>query len=386
LRTGNLNLTLLDSIVLEDSLPVLITNAPGYQLDYFPIEPSYTFGDNDCTVFGESRGDGINICVASNNSTIVAGYSIISYAYSGWSVCPSVLYTVGNCSTNTTWTHPLQQTTSLNVFKRYSTVVYDRQNLSILSVESISPPEVVKIDPQDLRTIISMSLTPGPDSTSADTEMANALVFQLGFVLRELNELFPDNTASPLTLLRGVLAVPIQFSIEVWQRVNASVAGSDPQNTQFALPDDLEVTASSVQETHRAMASRAFTVYVFMGAVSILVLCYISLFVLVYLPETAVPNTSYFSEIDLCSKSAYPLTQPNNTTIMDYSSVLREAGLENADSRKIARAINGKTIRLVEMDEGRDGEKYLLLVVANSKDLARSELENLQALKPGVIY
>lgn len=65
----NLNKTL-----FNNAPAVLIHNAPGYQLDYYPIDENYKFNTTqDCATFGQARGQGLYICLAMNNSTIVAG-------------------------------------------------------------------------------------------------------------------------------------------------------------------------------------------------------------------------------------------------------------------------------------------------------------------------
>ena len=231
LRTGNLNSTLLNGTTLDNPSTILINNAPGYQLEFFSTQPDYAFDPNDCTTYGEERGQGLNLCVGSNRSTILAGFpSELVCVDLGWSVCPSDLYLTGNCFVDTNWRYPLEQT---NVFKRHSTAAYDRRNLSILSVDSLSAPEVVEIDPRDLRSLFAKTLTPGPNATSDDTEMTNALLFQLGFVLRLTQDDFSDDKESPLNLLRGFLTIPIQFSTIAWQWVNATSFPLDLQSSRY---------------------------------------------------------------------------------------------------------------------------------------------------------
>jgi hypothetical protein len=64
----------LNATVLDGAPAVLINDAPGYQVEFFPIEADFSFQPStDCATFGETRGQGLRLCVASNNSTIVAG-------------------------------------------------------------------------------------------------------------------------------------------------------------------------------------------------------------------------------------------------------------------------------------------------------------------------
>jgi hypothetical protein len=77
LQTANLNVTLLNGTTLDEASTVIISDAPGFQLEFFPIEPSYLFDPHNCTIYGESRGDGLQLCVASQNSTILAGSVVV---------------------------------------------------------------------------------------------------------------------------------------------------------------------------------------------------------------------------------------------------------------------------------------------------------------------
>ena len=387
LKTGNLNSTLLNGTALDNSATILINNAPGYQLDFFAMEPDFSFDPKDCMIYGQQRGEGLQICLASVNSTLKAGFlSNILCPDLGWSVCPSDLYLTGNCFSDTNWFYSLQQTTSLNVFKRYSTVAYDRRNLSILSIESISRPEPVGINSTDLHRAFSFTLTPGSNATSDDTELTNALLFQIGWVLRLSQDDFPDDRDSPLNFLRGFLTIPIQFSTTAWQFVNATYYALEPQSDRYALPPDLDTTASAARVTYRTISTRPWLVFVFMGVVISLLLWSFILFAYEFLQKTIVPNTSSFSEIDVSSKAAYPPSDVDTSRpVGDYNSVLREAGLANAESTKIIDALKRKVIRVVETDGGRPHEKVILLTLADRHGESR-ELEDFDSLKTGVKY
>jgi hypothetical protein len=64
----------LNKTIFNNAPTILIHNAPGYQLDYYPIDESYQFNTTeDCAIFGQGRGQGLYMCLAMNNSTIVAG-------------------------------------------------------------------------------------------------------------------------------------------------------------------------------------------------------------------------------------------------------------------------------------------------------------------------
>jgi hypothetical protein len=73
---GNLNKTLLEGGVFDGADAIIIWEAPGYQLEFFPTSPSDSFNvTTDCLTFGQSRGQGLYICVATKESTLIAGKS-----------------------------------------------------------------------------------------------------------------------------------------------------------------------------------------------------------------------------------------------------------------------------------------------------------------------
>jgi hypothetical protein len=346
------------------------------------MNPNFMFNDSDCITYGKERGDGVYICIGANQSTILAGFSpILHFANSGWSVCPSSLYNTGSCNNSTNWTTPLQQTTSLDILKRYATVAYDRQNSSILTIETISDPETAIIDPSEFRSIVTKALSQDLNGTNDDIAMSEAVAYQLGFVLRINQDNYPDDNHTVLNLLRGVLTVPIQWSFEALIDLNISATESDPNSTRYAMPDDVKVRAFSASSTYRAMAKYPPTVYSFIGVVGLLLLCGNALFWYLYLPATVVPNTSFFPEIDIVSKSALPKSVEGG--VGDYNSVLREAGLANAYSTAIVNGVKDKVLRVVEVD-GPNGEKHIVIVVAGQSGGIQGE--GLNCLRSGINY
>ena len=209
--------------------------------------------------------------------------------------------------------------------------------------------------------------------------MTNALLFQFGWFLRLYQDDFADNNFVPLNFLRGLLTVPIQFTVTVWQYVNATVSAIDLQSTEYALPDDLRTTASSARSTYRAISTKPWTVYTFIAIVTVLLICGNILFAFAWAQALVAPNISSFSEADATSKSAHPSTQQ---PFQDYCTALQDAGLGNATSAKIVRGIKNKIIRVVEVDGARPNEKRLLLAVLDMN----GEIESFRSLSTGVRY
>lgn len=66
----NLNLTLFSGDDLFSKYPaLLIHNAPGYHVEFTPIDENFTFFRNDCSMFAQ----GLYLCIASYEAKIVAG-------------------------------------------------------------------------------------------------------------------------------------------------------------------------------------------------------------------------------------------------------------------------------------------------------------------------
>jgi hypothetical protein len=280
--------------------------------------------------------------------------------------------------------------TSLRVFKRYSTVVYNSDDLSSLFLESISSGTAVQINPQDLRTIISRTLAIGSGSTADDNIMIEALQFQLTYIMRQRQDQYTDNQAAILNLLHGILAVPIQLSAFAWYAANLSVSANNSNTGLYAIPEDLQTIAQAVYPTDRLMASDPWTVYTFIGIVSFLLLWSNSLFGFLYWQNAMVPNTSLFSEIDICSKSSYPLGGrhgPEGTrSLIDYNCALREADLANAQSTQILRGIKDKTVRVGVIEDAVTGKGSLLIAVGSTEYGDIGTMESLQGLQIGAKY
>lgn len=72
----------MESSLFGDQLPqgsaIQIDNAPGYQLDFFPIEDETAFNlTNDCVTYGDTNKEAIHMCVAADGDKILAGECMI---------------------------------------------------------------------------------------------------------------------------------------------------------------------------------------------------------------------------------------------------------------------------------------------------------------------
>jgi hypothetical protein len=150
-------------------------------------------------------------------------------------------------------------------FKRYADTAYRRQDLSIIGVENISPATkeaIVRYKPRDFLYIFDKLLTANSSMPADDITMVDATLYEIGWALRLYAELFRDEHDSPETLLKNLLTIPIHFSATAWDLANSTVEKLPGNTLDYALPDELNTTASSANMKLRLRAA-PWTVYVF---------------------------------------------------------------------------------------------------------------------------
>jgi hypothetical protein len=255
-------------------------------------------------------------------------------------------------------------------------------------VESISAPQTTEIQADDLRLIFSTVLTPDFNVTSDNTETVNALLYSLGFALRSYRDEFTADSQLPLALLRGFIAVPIQFATQAWEWTNAT---SNSNNSQFALPPDMETTASLAELTYRAKA-KPWTVCLFMVLTAVLLIWCNSILLWILAQDTAAPNLSAFVEVDIGSKSTFFSMYPQTVgvdhlgdgVVEDWSTMLKRDGLGNAGATSVVQSLKDKRLRVAGVDSERDVKSLVLVTgTATGKDLCA---EGLNSLKRGTLY
>jgi hypothetical protein len=281
----------------------------------------------------------------------------------GWSICPTDIFGNKTCTTDKSWTHfqPDQQT-SLSVFRQYATTAYDRQNFSIISVETTSPPQPLVIDPGDFRAIWEKLFDPGSNATSDDAVMVNSFMFGLGWYLRLYKDQFSDDEQSPLNLLQNFLTVPIQFSTTALEFSNATLEAKFPGTGLFPMPSEMETTASAAQITPRFIG-QLWTVCVFIAMCSVLVLWAGCILGWILFQKPLLTDPSAFPEFDIVSKSECR-TQQGRT----LSDLARSEELTNAGSWTITKAVRQKTGRVIRIRS--PGEETYHLVFVLLEDMA----------------
>jgi hypothetical protein len=292
----------------------------------------------------------------------------------GWTVCPYENKIFNQCQTNLSWTDTITWNTTVAMFSRKATVAYDAVNISILSVESITAPIPTAVNMSDFKLYCDIVLGPVPTTlniTASEQTYENSCTdFSVGFGLCFLLRLYEtDYTAysdGGLSLLRGFLAVPFQFSTALQQMGNIN-----------EFPTENHVTASLSKNSYRALVE-PWTVWVFGGLAALVtswgVGCLIWL--TIYGPHS--PNTSFFPEIDITSKSGVHTIRKTfsdstqrlevaDETLEDLGKLTRMHGLGNGVSLAVVKAIRGKRVFCGSCPGSQNGEQVIVLVTEQGR-------------------
>jgi len=74
LANGGPNATLFSAPPRNGTSAFITNNAPGYHVEYFPVPKGFGFNKtSDCTTYGGSSNEAINICVSAEGTQIYAG-------------------------------------------------------------------------------------------------------------------------------------------------------------------------------------------------------------------------------------------------------------------------------------------------------------------------
>jgi len=260
------------------------------------------------------------------------------------------------------------------MYSRRATVAYDRQNVSIISIETLSPPEEIQVNTADFGVYAQvvmgpimpvLNFTQDPEAYGLSATMFG-FGFGAGFQLRLYRSDYRTYLDGGLSLLRSFVAVPFQFSTAIRQ-----YGGID------MMPAENHVTAYLSKAWYRAFIE-PWTVWVF-GFLSILFTtwCLVALmWISFFAPYT--PNLSYFPEINITSKSSLhthqaigtdidPHLETANMTLEDLGRLTRSYGLGNGLSRTVIDSIRGKRVFCGSLPGSSQGERIIVLVTEGGR-------------------
>lgn len=175
---------------------------------------------------------------------------------SGSSYCPIALQYKQTCLNDTSWTSPLQISSSLFVYKRYGTVSYSRSNFSVLSVTDLTVPEREIVKLEDYLLALS-AVVPGfnPTNSSVNSSMQgdNSALAIYAVTALPLN----DNEVAKkqsLQAIRKAMSVPFNYfhanyfsSPSIFELEDAPRQG---------LPEDMYTTLSISIMSHQVVAGQ----------------------------------------------------------------------------------------------------------------------------------
>jgi hypothetical protein len=276
----------------------------------------------------------------------------------------------------------------VSLFQRFATVAYDRLNVSILTIESISAPTVLPIPAKDFKQyheIVLGSIPETPLNSTAPGFSGYAVSYTaqygLGWLLRLYKSRYEVYHNGGLDVLKGFLAVSFQFSTMMW----AQWGFGD-------LPDNMHTTASLQKASYRALIE-AWTIWVFGGIAVVIILWSIGCLTWVHFWGPCSPNASFFPEMDIVSKSNGPAEKGRSWSMSikeradekggryyvergdlnDLSKLTRMKGLGNGMSRAVVDGMKGKRIYCGGYREGDGGEQ--MIVIVTEKDMVTPLLE-----------
>jgi hypothetical protein len=247
---------------------------------------------------------------------------------------------LGLCLNETSWKNQPDESTVLNVRKRYATVAYDIRNFSILSIESIGNPEPMTASftaeaVGNLTKIFSLAFSSVPNTfntTDGNFETYAASwsnFYMLSWALRLYQDDYRNYPGGPLDVLKSFLTIPIQFSTTAWQWASWDT-----------LPPDLYTTGTYAISSSRVLG-KLWVLLVFAAGAGSLILFSAGVLVWIVARGPTTLNSSRLSEIDAFAKSRFELAQRRNegesgdVTELDLERFARQSGLENVESNDL---------------------------------------------------
>lgn len=187
--------------------------------------------------------------------------------YLEWLNCPLEIGSSDSCFNDESWQSSTGFTASMQAYRRTATVHYSRYNFSIHSIENLSSPQPVDLDPQDLFLVYNSSFT-SPESLGdyqAGSPFITYLYTHLG-----LAQTSSQSTSIALLSLRNLAVLPLYYFQPSY--LNPALSPS-PNGPAKGLPEELYTTASLTDPSYRLVVNRT-TLYVYTaGGALVLALC-----------------------------------------------------------------------------------------------------------------
>ena len=236
-------------------------------------------------------------------------------------------------------------------YRRTATVHYSRYNFSIHSIEHLSRPKPVKLDPRDLFLVYNSTFT---DSASSEDFQADSPFILYLFTYLALAQTSSQTSSMALLSLRNLAVLPL-YSFQATY-LNPALTPS-PDAPAQGLPEELYTTASLTDTSYRLVVNRTTLCIYTAGGALVLALCSIIL-VLGSLPVTAknIPNMSVWSIIGLPINCVDATRDSHESSLhlrlQECQGATRSKLLERFRDIRLFTAINADVITLVEPPVG----------------------------------
>lgn len=261
----------------------------------------------------------------------------------------------------------------MSLFSRRATVAYDRNNISIVSVERLSDAIAVKLNKTDALLYMNVIMAPidpvldfAADRSTYTYSAARAnLMIGISFILRLYTSDYSAYRDGGVSLLRSFVAIPFQFATAMRQ-----------YGTDNLMPPENRVTVTLSQSQYRAIID-SWTVWAFSWlAFPAIVYCVVFLG-WIGISKTSGPNISAFPEIDIASKSSTylgadvsrladldPHLEVAEQTLEDLEQLTQRHEMGGGKSMRIVRGIKGRRLycRLLPGLSDTEGQICHLLV------------------------
>ncbi|KAK3376885.1 hypothetical protein B0T24DRAFT_665745 [Lasiosphaeria ovina] len=347
---------------------IVINDAPAYHIEYSAIGPDFQWNrtdpGGDCTMYGGDISEGVYVCQREVGDGM----------YFGWAICPDEGVAAKTCQTSRGWTDAVAWNTTVSLFSRQATVAYDRNNMSILSVERVSDAQPTKIDGAVAALYMNVILQPitptlnwtADNSTYSYSAARFGFTYGISFLLRLYTSDYSTYRDGGVYLLRSLVAVPFQFATAMRQYGHVNL-----------MPAANSVTATLSQSAYRALID-GWTVWVFAWLAFPTVAYCVALLAWMSVAGPYSPNISVFPELDITSKSSSSLhTQPGRGsfasdmdphlemaehTLEDLGRLTRSRGMGGGSSARIVQSIRGRRVWCGSLPGASGNEQYIVLL------------------------
>jgi len=223
-----------------DATSFIQHDAPGYQLDFSPLEPADVppMYLSDCRLYGTSQS-AIEICLKSANTSFIAGtFQCGLLLILAWKACPDFTRVSNSCLNTTDWqlTEPLN--TNMTISERRATTVFDRSNLTIIDILDIADPTPTNYTPNDFFVfydiLFSINETEPFYNVTAQYLLLTALVSVLNN--NPWGPLGIGNEGSMSELQQLLVLVPLIFNSIYWDFPFSSENLNMGKSVALAIP------------------------------------------------------------------------------------------------------------------------------------------------------